>query len=480
VPLDYRQPRGKKISLAVSRVRHRSSHYQGVMLVNPGGPGGSGLALSYLGSGPYVPGTADDDYDWIGFDPRGVGQSRPMLTCDASYFHYNRPSYVPRTRMLVRTWLGRSRGYAHDCATSRARELLPHVKTVDNARDMESLRKALGRDRISYYGFSYGTYLGAVYATLFPHRVRRFVLDSNVDPRGVWYRNNLRQDIAFDRNIKIYFDWLAKHDDVYHLGTDGATIERDYYAELRKLDRHPAGGIIGPDELTDTLLYAGYFAFLWEDLSGAYAALVNHGDYSGIKQWFDDLNPHNVPGADNGYAMYLATGCTDARWPQQWSTWARDNWRIYRQAPFATWGNAWFNAPCLYWTAKPGRPVDVSGRQVKVPILLFDETLDAATPFAGSLEIRSRFPTASLVAGVGGTTHAATLSGVACVDNAVARYLANGQVPERLPGRRADLGCPALPQPDPEPSASGSTGSSAGRALVPRQAAAMSSASRIR
>ena len=84
---------------------------------------------------------------------------------------------------------------------------------------MESLRHALGAEQINFYGFSYGTYLGQVYATLYPARVRRMVLDGNVDPRRVWYDANLDQDLAFDRNIKIYFAWLAKHDDVYHLGT---------------------------------------------------------------------------------------------------------------------------------------------------------------------------------------------------------------------------------------------------------------------
>ena len=203
VPLDYARPRARKISLAVSRVRHRSSaaDYQGIMLTNPGGPGGPGLWMSLLGSGPIVPGKADNDYDWIGFDPRGVGQSRPALSCDGSYSHYDRPDYVATTHRLQRLWLRLSRGYAHDCATSAARRLLRHVRTTDNVADMESLRRALGRKKINFYGFSYGTYLGQVYATMHPGRVRRFVLDSNVDPRKVWYRANLGQDVAFDAEL---------------------------------------------------------------------------------------------------------------------------------------------------------------------------------------------------------------------------------------------------------------------------------------
>ena len=111
----------------------------------------------------------------------------------------------------MRVWLGRSRHYAHACAKVRGHGLLAHARTRDTVRDMESLREALGQSTINFYGFSYGTYLGQVYATLHPTRVRRFVLDSNVDPRTVWYRANLNQDVAFDRNVKTYFHWLARY-----------------------------------------------------------------------------------------------------------------------------------------------------------------------------------------------------------------------------------------------------------------------------
>ena len=94
---------------------------------------------------------------------------------------------------------------------------------------MDSIRKALGEKQINFYGFSYGTYLGQVYATLFPNQVRRMVLDGDVDPTRVWYAANLDQDVAFDKNIKIYFDWVAKYDAIYHLGTTGEAVEKRYY-----------------------------------------------------------------------------------------------------------------------------------------------------------------------------------------------------------------------------------------------------------
>lgn len=461
VPLDYAHPRGTKIKLAVSRIAHRTpaAQYQGVMLVNPGGPGGSGLGLSVLGE--YVPNGAGDAYDWIGFDPRGVGASEPALACDGGYFGYDRPFYVPATPNLERTWLKRSEGYARACAAAGG-ELLDHLRTTDTVRDMESIRKALGQDRINYYGFSYGTYLGQVYATLYPQRVRRMVLDGNVDPRNVWYQANLDQDIAFDRNIRIYFDWIARHDSVYHLGQTGREVERRFYAEQLKLLKKPAGGVIGPDEWTDIFLQAGYYVFGWEEVARAFAGWVHEGDWQTLKALYDSANPQG-PGADNGFAVYLGVQCTDVQWPKSWQKWRVDNWRAFARAPFETWGNAWFNAPCLWWGGEAGRPVRVDGRKVG-GILLINETLDAATPYPGALEVRSRFPKAVLVEGVGGSTHSGSLSGVACVDDTIAAYLATGELPARVGGRRSDVRCDPVPQPVPAGAEASARGAGPGRA----------------
>jgi pimeloyl-ACP methyl ester carboxylesterase len=453
VPLSYAHPRGRKIQLAISRLPHTSSakDYQGAILVNPGGPGGSGLLFSFLGFPGIIPGDVSGDYDWIGWDPRGVGASTPSLSCDGQYTGYDRPNYVPTSPDVESTWLQRSKGYAEDCKNADGAVLLRHVKTKDTVADMESIRRALRQKKLNLYGFSYGTYLGQVYASRHPHKVRRFVLDSNVDPRGIWYQDNLVQNRAFETAIEAFFGWLAEHDDVYGLGTDPQVIEKQYYAELDALDANPAaGGTIGPDELADVLLTAGYVVFAWEDIGDAYARAINDDDYSVIKEMFDDANPQ-TDGSDNGYAMYLATGCTDARWPKSWTRWHNDSVRIAAEAPFVTWGNTWFNAPCAFWPAKAGHPVRVKGGKVTRPILLIGETLDAATPFSGSLEVRRRFPRSSLIEGVGGTTHAGSLSGVACTDNAVAAYFRTGAVPHRTRGNHSDKKCPPVPQPNPMP-----------------------------
>jgi pimeloyl-ACP methyl ester carboxylesterase len=445
VPLDYAHPSGATIKLAVSRIKHTdSANYQGVMLVNPGGPGGSGYALSALGE--YVPDSAGAGYDWIGFDPRGVGASKPALTCDRTYEGYRRPPYVPTTAAIEAAWLARTRAYARACGEAGG-ALLDHLKTTDSARDIESLRRALGADRINYYGFSYGTYLGQVYATLYPGRVRRMVLDGNVDPGRVWYASNLDQDIAFDRNIKIYFRWLAKYDSVYHLGTSASAIENLFHATEAELTKRPADGVLGPDELTDIFLQAGYYVFGWQDVASAFARWIKQHDPAPLKALYDQAHTQKE-GADNGYAIYLGVQCTDTRWPRPWARWTADNWRVHRRAPFETWANAWYNAPCRRWAGTPGTPVAVDGHRVP-PVLLLGETLDAATPFGGSLEVRNRFPRSVLIEGVGGTTHAGSLFGNKCVDGAVAAYLADGTLPERVTGTRSDKRCPPIPQPNP-------------------------------
>lgn len=441
VPMDWSAPRdGSTVRLAVSRVRHTTRPYAGVMLVNPGGPGGSGL--SYATSGSRVPRGAGLRYDWIGFDPRGVGASRPRLSCDADIANGPRPQYTPATEATVAAWLRRSAAYAEDCAKNG--DLLAHMTTRDAANDLEYLRIALGVDRISFYGYSYGTYLGQVYATLYPAHVARMVFDSTVDPTRVWYGANLDQDLAFQTAVDAWFDWLATHDDTYRLGTTRAAVAAEYERLSARLAAAPAGGVFGAAELTDTLLYAGYAQSLWPDLGAAFAAAAE-GDAGPARSYWTALNETTD---DNGYAAYLAVECTDQVWPGEWSTWAADTRRVAAQAPFQAWANTWFNAPCRTWPAPAGTPVDVDGSKVG-PVLMIGETLDAATPFTGSLAVRSLFPRASLLAEPGGTSHADSLSGNTCVDDIVAAYLTDGSLPKRQAGEGPDATCAPLPVPTP-------------------------------
>ena len=135
------------------------------------------------------------------------------------------------------------------------------MTTADSAKDMDSIRQALGQPQINYYGYSYGTYLGQVYGTLFPSHVRRMILDSNVDPRGVWYQDNLDQDVAFNRNINIWFGWLAQYNSIYHLGATEQAVARTFYSTEAQLAFHPAGGVVGADEWVDAFELPAYYQF---------------------------------------------------------------------------------------------------------------------------------------------------------------------------------------------------------------------------
>ena len=474
VPLNYSEPSGPKIKIAVSRILHTSNakNYRGIILTNPGGPGGSCLALNMFLIAQLKTdnlSAAAADYDWIGFDPRGVGSSLPALSCEPNYFSGDRESYDPTTQSILNYWLDRTAAYDHACeAKSTAQSaLLDNMTTIDSARDMNSIRQALvgSRGKMSYYGFSYGTYLGQVYATLYPHTLNQLILDSNVDPRAVWYKANLNQDIAFNRNINIWFGWLAKY---YHLGATEAAVSKRWYAEQATLAKHPISGVVGPDEWTDIFLEAGYYEQTWLQLGSAFANWANTHNAAAAKVLVTLYQQTDTPGNDNEFAVYNAVQCSDVQWPTSWAVWDADNTAVNRVAPFETWANAWFNGPCLYWPAPAQRPVQVGSDGSANAIrsgLLIDETLDAATPFPGSLEVRKLFPHSVLLAEPGGTTHADSLNGNLCVDSAIASYLETGKLPPRKPDAKWDITCHPLPVPNPTAQtaapASGSAGSAA-------------------
>jgi pimeloyl-ACP methyl ester carboxylesterase len=443
VPLDHAVPDGPTIRIAIARVLHTRSPYRGVVLTNPGGPGGSGRYLATYGGS--VPGKVAETYDWYGIDPRGVGASKPALACDGGYLGWDRPDYVPSTSRLMRLWRHKTESYAQDCAESPARRLLAHLRTTDTAADFDTLRDAVGADRITLYGFSYGTYLAQVYATLYPDRVKALIMDGVIDPHRVFYRSNIDQDRAFQASFERFLAWIGAHPRVYHLGRGERAVTRTYEKLRAQLARHPAGGgRIGPDELDDALLPGAYYNASYADVAAAFSALATRGDASGIKGLYG--GPGGT-GADNGYAIYLGTECTDATWPQDWSTWKDDMWRVHEKAPFLTWSNAWFNAPCRTWPVAGRVRVDVTGAGLTAPVLLLSETHDPATPYAGALAVRRLFPSAALVAGVGGYSHAVSLSGIACTDSTIADLLRDGSLPPRRAGDRADKECRPVPPP---------------------------------
>jgi pimeloyl-ACP methyl ester carboxylesterase len=449
VPLSYAQPGGRKITLALSRLPATAppGQRQGVLLVNPGGPGASGLSLAaFVGQG--LDPTVAAKYDIIGFDTRGTGASVPALHCDPGFFGQARPDYIPASRAAERALVGRARAYAADCQRTYG-WLLPHMTTRDIARDVDSIRVALGQRQISYFAYSYGTYIGQVYATLFPHRVRRMVLDSTVNPVQVWYANNLNQDYAFQGRIEAFFSWTARYNATFGLGASATAVSRSWHAARTRLAAHPIAGrsgpLVGPDEFDDTFLAGGYDDQYWPALAAALSTYLHRGGTGPLLRLYQQVGRQH----ENEFAVYNAVECSDVAWPRSWARWDADARKVYATAPYEAWDNTWFNAACAFWPVRgPQRPPKVSGARLP-GILMLQGTLDGATPYAGALAARRVLPSARLVVVTGGGNHGQSLSSPpnTCVNGYLNRYLATGALPGG-PGL-ISARCPAGPLPVP-------------------------------
>jgi pimeloyl-ACP methyl ester carboxylesterase len=443
VPLNYADPGGRHISLALDMIPATAppSRQQGILLVNPGGPGGSGLSLAVVVAQGLAPGVAAD-YDIVGFDPRGVGSSVPALSCDPSFFSGARPNYIPANPSAEQVQISLARLYADDCE-QKFGWLLPYMTTEDSARDLDSIRAAFGVSKINYYAFSYGTYLGQVYATLFPARVRRMVLDSTVDPTGAWYTDNIDQDYAFDQRQDAFYAWAARYDGTLHLGATAASVRAAYYRARNRLAADPINGRFGPDELDDTFLLGGYDDELWPGLAQALSLYVNSGQGADLIAQYQAHGTQN----ENEFAVYHAVECSDVNWPRNWAYWTSDTQMVYRAAPFEAWPNAWFNAACASWPVRgPAKPLQIRGAALP-GILMLQGTLDAATPYAGAQDAHRLLPSARMVVVTGGGIHGQSLQNPpdTCVQNYLNAYLATGALPNG-PGL-VNATCPAVPLP---------------------------------
>ncbi|MEV0117558.1 alpha/beta hydrolase [Streptomyces sp. NPDC050844] len=452
VPLDYAQPDGKQIKLTVSRVkatkkaagkRAKAVKRQGALVFNPGGPGASGMYFPLVGAIPEWKRIAAA-YDLVGYAPRGVGRSAPISCQDPKEYvkaPTQSPTHPDAAYKLKR--VAEAQAYARGCA-KRSGAGLPHFNSLNNVRDLEVLRAALGEQKLTFMGASYGTYFGAVYASLFPSHVRRMVFDSavNPDPAQIWYYNNLDQSVAFERRWADFRTWVAKHDKTYHLGKTPDAVLRSYEKVRDALARKPAGGKVGSGQLQSAYLQAGYYDDFWPMRASALSAYLK-GD---PKQLIEQAAP--VPKAakeqENSNAVYTAVECNDAAWPTDFKTWNRDNSLLARLAPFETWDNAWMNLPCAYWPAPRQRPVDVRTDEGELPpTLILQAERDAATPYEGAEELNRRLKGSVLVTERDAGTHGIAGGPNQCVNGHLEAYLLEG----RLPVRRAAC----APHKEPEP-----------------------------
>src|SRR6516162_1370015 len=378
VPVNYADPGGRHLSLALDMIPATApvSQQQGILLVNPGGPGASGLSLAAEAADGLGPNVARD-YDIVGFDPRGVGSSVPRLSCDPGFFAGPRPNYIPASAAAEQVMITRAKTYAADCERQFG-WLLPNMTTENVARDMDAIRAAFGVSKINYYAFSYGTYLGQVYATLFPDRVRRMALDSVVNPAGAWYTDNVDQDYAFQGRIDAFYAWVARYDSTYHLGSTAAQVRSAWYRARNQLLAQPVNGTIGADEFDDTYLLGLYFDQLWPGLAQALSVYLNSGNTTDLIGQYQSYGVQN----ENFFAVYNAVECADVSWPRIFVNGTAATEMIYKTAPFYAWGNAWDNAACAFWPVHgPAKPLQINGTGLPGTLML-QGTLDPATPYA--------------------------------------------------------------------------------------------------
>ncbi|MEU3084675.1 alpha/beta hydrolase [Streptomyces albidoflavus] len=467
VPLDYARPDGEQIDLTVSRARAAGpkGERQGALVFNPGGPGSSGMLFPLVGIFPEWKRLASV-YDLVGYAPRGVGRSAPLSCRDPREKpdgNWQAPEYPTEQQKAGR--MAEAEAYARGCA-ERGGKRLRHIHSLNNARDLDVVRAGLGERKLTFMGASYGSYFGALYAKLFPSHVRRMVFDSAVDPSPsrVWYRNNMAQSAAFEKRWADFRRWIASHDAAYGMGTDEAQVLAGYRRAREKLAAEPAGGAVGPAQLQAVMLRAQYYEDYWPSHAEALAAYLK-GDPQPLVNLATPLEEGRVE-TENARAVYTAVECNDAPWPTNWQTWDRDHTRLARTAPFETWENAWMNLPCAYWKEPRQTPTDVRVAPGELPpTLILAGERDAATPYAGALELRRRQPDAALVTERGAGTHGLAGGPNACVNRHVEAYLIDG----KLPARSTD--CAARPAPEPEAQEAGSRAAGSGaRPALPRVA----------
>ncbi|MGW1889949.1 alpha/beta hydrolase [Streptomyces sp. NPDC002004] len=430
VPLDPTAPGGRQIKLTLSVAGDVNAPR--TLVVNPGGPGESGIGAAKL-VWSSLPQDVAAQYNVVGFDPRGVGASTPVSCGDTSgLIKHPAGPYTPANDRQERARVTVARKVAEQCAAHSA-DLLPYITTENAARDMDRIRAAMHREKLDYLGYSYGTKLGATYATLFPSHAGRMILDSVVDPTVTAYASQFDQNPALQHRAGQFFAWAARKNGTYHLGTTQAKVSAAWDAARRKLAARPAGGRAGSAELDDLLASAMYTDLFWGDAAQAVAD-YRAGDPSHLLGATDQLALGMVDPAR------LAYNCVDDAWPRDWTTWHRDTAAAARKAPLFAWLNSWYSAPCAFWKAPTARPVKIGSAAVP-PVLLLQAKDDPATPVVGARRMHRALSGSRLVVAGGGNHGQYLFDGNACMDRYGSRYLLTGRVPS------ADATCPAAPAP---------------------------------
>ncbi|MBV8302673.1 MAG: alpha/beta fold hydrolase [Acidimicrobiia bacterium] len=428
VPLDYSNPSGPTINLAVARRPALSpAHRIGSLLINPGGPGDSGVNDLPAELRILTPGL-QDDFDIVSFDPRGVARSAPV-SCEppgaASPALANPlPDPVPATPQSTQALIDYSRQYAAACVRYTGL-VLSYVDTESAARDMDRLRAALGDDRLTYIGHSYGTLLGAVYADLFPTHIRAMVLDSALDPAEPTDQATVDQAKAFDGVLHSFYGWCATTASC--AWRPHGDPQADLLALIDRARQHPlparGGRVAGPEEIYNGVLSRLYSTSRWSSLGSALAA-AEAGDGGPIVALSDAFTNHGGP---NGADANLAIDCLDNPTSTDTSSYAAAVQSAGAQAPFFGPPFAWSGLGCAVWPTPPRRtphPITATGAP---PILVVATTGDPATPYQWGQHLAAELQRGALVTRVGQDHVAYYYS--ACVRALDEAYLIGGTLP---------------------------------------------------
>jgi pimeloyl-ACP methyl ester carboxylesterase len=430
VPFDYRRPAWRRFSLPVIRLPATDPRQRiGSLVVNPGGPGGSGVDYA-LQARRQVSAAVRARFDVVGFDPRGVAGSIPAIHCltgrqlDAFVATNTAPTTAAeRARVISETKL-----FVRGCE-QHSGALLPYVGTASAARDVDVLRAALGDRKLTYLGKSYGTFLGTWYATLFPTHVRALVLDGAVDPEESAFGMNVVQAQGFQVALRAFTaDCLRRTNcPLGHGGTVSAAIGR-VQALLDRAARTPLHSDISGQPGDSALLLNGiaaalysktYWTYLREGLAGAFAGngtvLVILGDLL--------VERHRNGQYSNLIEAETAVDCIDRPWPRSLAAWRSAAAGAAKAAPQFGASIMWSSLQCAYWPVRPAPPISLRGTQAP-PILVVGTTRDPATPFRWARALAGDLRSGVLL-GWNGDGHTAYMMGSSCVDTAVDRYLIN-------------------------------------------------------
>jgi pimeloyl-ACP methyl ester carboxylesterase len=433
VPFDYARPAWRRFSLPVVKLpAAKPARRIGTLVINPGGPGGSGVQYALAArSGEFSP-AIRDRFDIVGFDPRGVGASVPALRCmsgpqlDKFFATNDEPASAAQFAAVI----SESKLYATECARN-AGALLPHVGTVNAARDMDVLRAALGEAALTYLGKSYGTVLGASYAQQFPSRVRALVLDGAVDPALSGPQVDIAQAEGFESAFGQFAAWcVAQARCPFGRVSSGAVAK--VAGLIARANQQPLGSELGTGQPANgAMLLTGIAAALylrqeWPILRDALSQSFG-GDGTVLVELADSLMERGPDGTYSNLSdVETSVDCVDRPWPRSLASWRAAAAAAVKAAPLFGAAIVWGSLSCAYWPVRPSVPrARAAGAR---PILVVGDLHDPATPYQWAVDL-SRTLASGVLLGWNGEGHTSYMQGSSCVDDAVDAYLISLRLP---------------------------------------------------